>query len=54
MLYRVLTHDSGRGVDSPGESVDTDNVGCLVVPGAILAPVCRRHLLPGVVEVAGR
>lgn len=33
------------------EGVDSDDVRCLLVPGAVLDPIRRRHLLPRVVEL---
>ncbi|KAI6748728.1 hypothetical protein HG531_007675 [Fusarium graminearum] len=44
------SEDTCRGVDFAGECVDSDDMLRLVVPGAVLCPVGRGHLVPGVVE----
>lgn len=41
--------DTGRGVDFAGEGVDGNDMLRLVVPRAVLCPVCCGHLVPGVV-----
>jgi len=46
----LSAEDAGGGVDLTGDGVDSDNVGALVVPWAVLAPVGGCYLLPGVVK----
>lgn len=45
------THNAGGRVNVTRNSVDGDNVGALIVPRAVLAPICSRHLLPRVVKL---
>lgn len=45
--------NSSRWIHRARQSVNRDDVGGLVVPWAVLSPVCCGDLLPGVVEVAG-
>jgi hypothetical protein len=45
------THNASDRVNVTRNSVDGDNVGALIVPRAIFAPVCSRHLLPRVVKL---
>ena len=47
---RAVAYDAGRWVHRPRERVDGDDMRRLLVPGAVLAPVGRRHLFPRVVE----
>lgn len=45
--------DAGCGVDGAGEGVDGGDVGGLVVPGTVFAPVGGGDFGPGVVEGVG-
>lgn len=47
----MQTHNASDGVYVTRNSVDGDNVGALIVPRTVFAPICSRHLLPRVVKL---
>ena len=47
----MQTYNASDRVDMTRNSVDGDNVCALIVPRAVLAPICSRHLLPRVVKL---
>lgn len=51
-IYAGAPYNSRRCVNRPWQCVDRNDMGWLVIPWAIFAPVRSWHLVPGVVECA--